>query len=35
MLPPPAERPPVVGTPPAKQQPRGKGLRLLTYKPLF
>ncbi len=34
-LPPPTERPPSLGTPPAKQQPRGKGLRLLTYKPLF
>jgi NADH dehydrogenase/NADH:ubiquinone oxidoreductase subunit G len=34
-LPEPADRPAAVGTPPAKQQPRGKGLRLLTYKPLF
>jgi NADH dehydrogenase/NADH:ubiquinone oxidoreductase subunit G len=34
-LPAATERPTTVGTPPAKQQPRGKGLRLLTYKPLF
>ena len=34
-LPAPTERPTGVGTPPAKEQPRGKGLRLLTYKPLF